>query len=104
MTSLRTKRDSPSGGCSSSAADKPHLQLFFNLHPVDDLSVYAGSLARRYGLLPRSRACVGAQLTANGAAQHLHNGWHLRRAYLQGRHQLLGADNNPKVRPTAASH
>ena len=48
----------------------------------------AGSAALVYGLYPKERTCMGAQLTGLGAAQHLSNGINLKRTY-NDKHQLL---------------
>lgn len=53
----------------------------------------AGSAALMYGLYPKEKTCMGAQLTGIGAAQHLSNGINLKRIYID-KHQLLQPNFN----------
>ncbi len=52
-----------------------------------------GSQALMYGLYPKEKTCMGAQLTGVGAAQHLSNGINLKRTYID-KHQLLQPNFN----------
>lgn len=55
--------------------------------------VQAGSAALMYGLYPKEKTCMGAQLTGTGAAQHLRNGINLKRIYID-KHRLLQSNFN----------
>ena len=54
---------------------------------------HSGSAALMYGLYPKEKTCMGAQLTGIGAAQHLGNGINLKRTYID-KHKLLEPNFN----------
>ena len=53
----------------------------------------ADSTALMYGIYPKEKTCMGAQLTGIGAAQHLSNGINFKRTYID-KHQLLQPNFN----------
>lgn len=79
--------------CNMSLSGLPQeqiLQDYVRYMQAVEVSLEPNHPGARLGLYPRSARCEGAQLTAQGVLQHLHNGQHLQTAY---RRWLFGKED-----------